>query len=110
MNTKTTLPPDWKPAAFNPDFKASAEFENQITSLERLRGTINVLADLSTPHGENFQRADVTFNRVDLMEMFLMLNEGLSITIKRNELMYKHVCNMWGGERLQAERELRGEA
>ena len=106
MNAYTTLPPDWKPAAFNPNFSATDEFEEQHSQLDRLLCVLNVFADLTSVSGENVQRAEVTLRREDLSGVFLLLRDVVTITANRNELMHKHVCNIWGGERIQAEREL----
>lgn len=110
MNAKTILPPDWKPAAFNPNFRVDEEFEEQHSQLDRLRCVLNVFSDLTSAHGDNVQRAEVSLRREDLAGVFLLLHDMVAVAADRNELMYKHVCNVWGMERLQAERELRGEA
>lgn len=110
MNAKATLPPDWKPAAFNPDFRVTDEFDEQHSQLDRLRCVLNVFSDLASAHGDNVQRAEVTLRREDLSGVFLLLRDAVAVAADRNELMHKHVCNVWGWERLQAERELNGEA
>lgn len=104
-----TLPPDWKPAAFNPNFSADDEFEEQNSQFERLLCVLNVFSDLASVSGDNIQRACVTLRREDLAGMFLMLRDVITVTANRNDLMHKHICNKWGGERLQTEREMRGE-
>lgn len=109
-NAKTTLPPDWKPAACNPNFSADEEFEEQNSQLDRLRCVLNVFYDLTSVSGGNIQRACITLRREDLAGMFLMLRDTIAVMDDRNDLMHKHVCNLWGGERLRAERELRGDA
>jgi hypothetical protein len=106
MNAKTTLPPDWKPAAFNPNFNATDEFEEQQYQLDRLRCVLNVLSDLASASGDDCQRATVQLRREDLAGVFLLLRDTVAVTAERNELTHKHVCNLWGWEKMQAEREL----
>lgn len=110
MNAKATLPPDWKPATYNPNFDVSEEFEEQETRLRRLSGTLNVLSDLSITSGHDCRNDVVTLRREDLVQMFLMLREKIDDTAEHNGTMHKHVCGIWGEERIQAERELRGDA
>ena len=110
MNAKTTSPPDWKPAAFNPNFSADEEFEEQDYRLNHIGCVLNVFSDLSSTSGDGFQQRTVQFNREDLAGMFQFLRDAVYDTAKRNELMHKHISNKWGMERLLAERELRGEA
>ncbi|MDP2144413.1 MAG: hypothetical protein Q8J80_09835 [Gallionella sp.] len=110
MNTKIKLPPDWKPAAFNPGFNADDEFDEQHSQLDRLRCVLNVFSDLASTSGDDCQRATVQLRREDLAGVFLMLRDAVTVTADRNVLMHKHVCNKWGWERLQAERELKGES
>lgn len=109
MNAKT-LPPDWKAADFNPDFSADDGFEEQQYRLENIRCVLNVFSDLSSPSGDGFKNRTVEFNRSELAGMFQFLRDAVGNTVERNELMHKHICNKWGCERLQVERELRGEA
>ncbi len=110
MNTKTTLPPDWKPAAFNPNFSADESFEEQETTLDRLRCTLAVIASLSGIGGEEFKNVEVAIFRNDLEGMLRMFEDVVSIAQARNDLMYKHICGKWGYDRIMAERALRGEA
>lgn len=105
-----TLPPDWKPAAFNPNFDADKEFEEQATQFDHLRSLFNVFHDLTSVSGENIQRAEVTLRRQDLAKIFLLLSDVVTGLNDRNKLMHQHICDKWGSERWQAERELRGEA
>ena len=102
----TTLPPDWKPAEFNPNFNADEEVEEQNTSLDRLRCVLNAFSDLTTVHGQN---EEVNLRRDDLAGVFTMLRNEIESAAKRNGLIHKYVCNLWGLERIQAERILRGE-
>lgn len=108
MNANATLPPDWKPAAFNPNFSANEEFEEQHYRLNHIGCVLNVFSDLTSVHGDNIQRAEVTLRREDLAGMFQFLRDAVYDTTKRNELMHKHISNKWGMERMLAERELRG--
>lgn len=105
-----TLPPDWKPAAFNPNFDADEAFEKQDTQLDHLRSLLNVFYDITSVEGEGIQRAEVTLRRQDLAKMFLLLGDVVAGLNDRNELMHKHACNKWGLERRQTGCELRGEA
>ena len=106
MNAKTTLPPDWKPAAFNPNFNAADEFEEQQSQLDRLRCVLNVFSDLASVSGDDCQRATVQLRREDLAGVFQMMCDAVAVTAERNELTHKHVCNLLGREKMQAEREL----
>ena len=110
MNAKATLPPDWKPAEFNPNFNADETFEEQETTLDRLRCTLGVIANLSAIGGEDFKNAEVAMFRNDLAGMFMMFEEVVFIAQTRNDLMHKHICGKWGYARILAERALRGEA
>lgn len=109
MNSKT-LPPDWKPADFNPDFSADDGFEEQHYRLDHIRCVLSVFSELSSTsgNGDGFKNHTVEFNREELAGMFQFLRDAVGNTVERNELMHKHICNEWGYDRLQAERELRG--
>lgn len=109
MNAKATLPPDWKPAAFNPNFSADEGFEEQQYRLNHIGCVLNVFSDLSSTSGDGFQRRTVEFNREELAGMFQFLRDAVYDTVARNELMHKHISNKWGYERMLAERELRRE-
>lgn len=102
MITKT-LPPDWKPANYDPNFDASAEFEELATQLDYLTRSLAVFADLCD-HGA--QKSTVELSCNELAGTFLMLRTGALAAAKRNENLHKHVCNLWGTERLEAQRAL----
>jgi hypothetical protein len=101
------LPPDWKPANYNPDFDVDAEFEEQGSKLDLVNKTLAVFADLTSVNGtEDFKRATVVLNREELSGLFQLLHDATIDLSARNELTHKYVCNKWGYERLLAEREL----
>ncbi len=109
MNAQT-LPLDWKPAAFNPNFNADEAFEDQCSALEKMVCTLNTVQDLTSAYGNEVQRATVTLRREDLSGLFRLLRDVVIDVKDRNELMHKHISNKWGWERIQAEQELQSKS
>lgn len=102
----TTLPLDWKPANYNPNFNASDEFEELGWQLDLLARSLNVFAEISN-HG--VKDDTVELNRNELAGMFLMLCNGVTAAAKRNDTLHKYVCNLWGQERLDAQKAIRAQ-
>lgn len=98
-----TLPKDWKPADYNYNFDTSAEFEELGTQLDYLTRTLAVLADLCD---RGTQENTVELSCSELAGTFLMLHDGAKSAAKRGNTLHKYVCNLWGLERLAAQRAL----
>lgn len=101
--TTTKLPEDWKPADYNPNFDTSAEFEELGTQLDYLTRSLAVFADLCD---RGTQKSTVELSCSELAGTFLMLRDGALAAAKRNDTLHKYVCNLWGMERLEAQRAL----
>lgn len=102
MTTKTP-PKDWKPSDYNPNFDTSAEFEELGTQLDYLSRTLAVLANLCD---RGAQKNTVELSCSELAGTFLMLRDGALAAAKRNDTLHKYTCNLWGLERLEAQRAL----
>lgn len=101
-----TLPMDWKPANYNQHFDTSAEFEEQGWQLDLLMRSLSVFSELSN-HGAKNDTVELNCN--ELAGMFLMLRNGVAAAAERNDLLHKYACNLWGQERLDAQKILRAQ-